>query len=445
MTRAIREHLRDFVALLVLFAIAIGCTGYILANQRLRFPFVEEEPFVLRAAFSDAQAVVPGQGQTVRVAGMRVGDIGDVELRNGVAVVRMELDQKYDDLVHADATALLRPRTGLKDMFVELDPGTREAPLMKAGDTIPIQNTAPDVDADEVLSALDADTRDYLVLLINGAGGGLRGRGTDLREVFRRLGPLHRDLRRLNSAVAERRENLARLVRDYGGTVDELGKRDRDLTRLVVSASAVFDSLAREENNISLAVNRLPGTLNQVERTLTRVQTLGEVMPPAFEAMRPVVRQLHETNQQVRPLAVEATPILRDEIRPFVREARPYLRRVRPAARGLGKASPDLRKSFRELNRFFNMGAYNPGGREPLSNDFETARRRDEGLLFWLAWTTQNGVSVFSTADAAGPFRRIILSATCTTLQGQVQEEPAREILFNLSDALNDPGLCPKG
>jgi phospholipid/cholesterol/gamma-HCH transport system substrate-binding protein len=444
MTRAIREHMRDFVALLVLFAIAIACTGYILSNQRLRFPLIEEKPFVLNAAFSDAQAVVPGQGQTVRVAGMRVGDIGEVQLRGGVAVVRMELDREHRDLVHDDATALLRPRTGLKDMFVELDPGTRAAPLMEAGDTIPIQNTAPDVDADEILSALDADTRDYLVLLINGAGGGLRGRGEDLREVFRRLGPLHRDLRRLNTAVAERRRNLARLIHDYGGTVDELGKRDRDLTTLVASASRVFDSLAREEDNISLAVRRLPGTLDQVERTLQRVDTLGEVMPPGLEAMRPAVRQLHETNLQVRPLAEEATPILRDRIRPFVREARPFLRQVRPAARGLAKASPDLRESFHELNRFFNMGAYNPGGREGLTGDFDTDRRRDEGLLFWLAWTTQNGVSVFSTADAAGPFRRIILSATCSTLQGQVQEEPAREILFNLSDVLNDPGLCAK-
>jgi phospholipid/cholesterol/gamma-HCH transport system substrate-binding protein len=445
MRKAIRDHLRDFVALLVLFAIAIGVTGYILANQRLRFPLVEEKPFVLRAAFSDAQAVVPGQGQTVRVAGMRVGDIGDVELRGGVAVVRMELDREYTDLVHSDATALLRPRTGLKDMFVELDPGTRDAPLMKAGDTIPIQNTAPDVDADEILSAMDADTRDYLVLLINGAGGGLRGRGADLREVFRRLGPLHRDLRRLNTAVAERRRNLARLVHDYGGTVDELGKRDEDLRRLVASASAVFESLSREEQNISLAVNRLPGTLDQVEETLTRVDELGQAMPPAFEAMRPMVRQLHQTNLQVRPFAEEATPLLRDKIRPFVQDARPFVRRVRPAARGLAQASPDLRESFYELNRFFNMGAYNPGGREQLTGDFATDRKRDEGLLFWLAWTTQNGVSVFSTADAMGPFRRIILSATCTTLQGQVQEEPAREILFNLSDVLNDPGLCPKG
>jgi phospholipid/cholesterol/gamma-HCH transport system substrate-binding protein len=330
-------------------------------------------------------------------------------------------------------------------MFVELDPGTRGEPLMQEGDAIPVENTAPDVDADEVLSALDRDTRDYLVLLINGAGGGLRERGGDLRQVFRRLGPLHRDIRRINTAIAERRRNLARLVHDYGGTVDELGRRDRDLTRLVASSSAVFEAWAREEDNISLAVNRLPGTLDQVERTLVRVDELGEVMPPAFEALRPAVRQLDATNRQVLPFVREATPILRDRIRPFVREARPYVKRLRPAARNLGEASPDLRESFRELNRFFNIAAYNPGGREELTGDFETDRARDEGFLFWLAWTTQNGISVFSTADASGPFRRIILSATCTTIQSQVQDEPAREILFNLADVLSDPGLCPKG
>jgi phospholipid/cholesterol/gamma-HCH transport system substrate-binding protein len=441
---AIRTHARDFVAVFVLIAVAIGVSAYIVIHQRLRLPLVHEKPFVLKAEFSDAQAVLPGQGQTVRVAGMRVGDIGDVSLENGVAVVELELDREHRKLVHGDATALLRPRTGLKDMFIELDPGSRDEPVLQEGDAIPVENTAPDVDADEILSALDRDTRDYLVLLINGVGGGLRERGGDLREVFRRLGPLHRDIRRLNSAIAERRRNLARLVHDYGGTVDELGRRDGDLRRLVTSASAVFESWAREEDNISLAISRLPGTLGQVERTLVRVEELGRVMPPAFEALRPAVRQLDATNDQVRPFALEATPILRDEIRPFAREAQPYVSRLRPAVRGLGDASPDLRESFRELNRFFNMASYNPGGRERLSGDFAADRQRDEGFLFWLAWTSQNGLSVFSTADASGPFRRIILSATCTTFLGQVQEEPAREILFNLTDLLSDPGICPK-
>jgi phospholipid/cholesterol/gamma-HCH transport system substrate-binding protein len=441
--RAIKTHLRDFVAILVLLSIGLGVTAYILSNQRLRFPFIDEKPFVLYAEFSDAQAFVPGQGQTVRVAGMRIGDVGDVQLRQGVARVKMEIDQEHNDLVRADATALMRPRTGLKDMFIELDPGTRSEPLLEEDGVIPIQNTAPDVDADEILSAMDRDARDYLVLLINGAGGGLRNRGGDLRQVFRRLGPLHRDLRRLNTAIAERRENLARLIHDYGGTVDELAKRDEDLATLVASSSRVFDSLASEEQNISLAISKLPPTLDQLERTLGRVETLGRVMPPAFNALRPAVRQLDATNDIVRPFALEATPIIRDEIRPFVREAQPYVRRLRPAARRLGDASPDLRESFHELNRFFNIAAYNPGGREPLSGNFAADRERDEGFLFWLAWTSQNGVSVFSTSDAAGPMRRIVLSATCSTLLGQVQEEPAREIIYNLTDVLSDPGLCP--
>ena len=77
MTRAIRKHLADFIALTVLFAIGIGVTGYIISQQESRpyIPFLEKSPFKLKAEFSDAQAVVPGQGQTVRVAGVEVGKI----------------------------------------------------------------------------------------------------------------------------------------------------------------------------------------------------------------------------------------------------------------------------------------------------------------------------------------------------------------------------------
>ena len=125
MSLAIRKHLRDFAAIIVLAAIAVGCAAYILNEQRFRMPLIDEEPFELTAELGNAQGVMPGQGQTVRVAGMRVGDLGEVTLENGVAVVKLELDPEYDDLVRADATALLRPRTGLKDMFLELDPGTK--------------------------------------------------------------------------------------------------------------------------------------------------------------------------------------------------------------------------------------------------------------------------------------------------------------------------------
>ena len=443
MTLAIRKHMRDFAAILALVAVAIACAGYILTQQRLRFPLIEDKPMILKAEFSTGQAVVPGQGQTVRIAGMKIGDIGKVDLKDGRAIVHMEIEREFEDVVHRDATALLRPRTGLKDMFIQLDPGSKSEPLMKEGDTIPLRNTVPDVNPDEILSVLDADTRDYLKLLINGAGKGLDGRSGDLREVFRRLGPLHRDLRRLNTEVAKRRENLTRLIDNYGETIDLLGKRDDELALLVSSSREVMSKMAPQDRNIAEAVSRLPRTLNNVEAALVKVEELGGELEPAFDAMRPAVRQLHETNKQVLPFAREVEPLLRKDIRPFVREARPYVDDLKPAARNLAKASPDLRESFYELNRLFNMLAYNPNGAEKLTGDPAKDAERQEGFLFWLAWVSNNTVSMFNTADAQGPMRRFIVLATCSTIMNQVNEEPAREPLFGATALLNDPKLCP--
>src|SRR5437588_2142936 len=115
MKRAIKTHLRDFIAMMVLVVLAIVVSAYVLSHERLRFPFVESSPFTLNAEFSTGQAVIPGQGQTVRVSGVQIGEVGKVSLKNGVAIVQMQVDQKYKHIIHTDATALLRPKTGLKD------------------------------------------------------------------------------------------------------------------------------------------------------------------------------------------------------------------------------------------------------------------------------------------------------------------------------------------
>jgi phospholipid/cholesterol/gamma-HCH transport system substrate-binding protein len=443
MMRAIRKSLRDFIAVAVLMAISLGTAFYIIQHQRLRIPFVEEKAFILEAEFSDAQGVMPGQGQTIRVAGMRIGDIGKVDLENGRAIVKMEIDQEFKDVVHTDATALLRPRTGLKDMFIELDPGHRTAPVMKEHGRIAVDNTAPDIDAEEILSALDTDTRAYLQLLINGVGKGLKGRGHDLREVLARLGPLHRDLARVNSAFAERRRELARLIHNYGSSITELSTRDHELSTLVEAQSQALERWSSEDRNVSLAVSRLPSTLSKVESALVKVNELGQEIPPGLGALRPAVRQLHKTNLQVRPFALEAMPIIRDRIRPFVRVARPYVRNVRPAAKNLAKGSPDLRETFRELNRFFSIAAYNPNGKEKLTGDQAKDLARDEGLLFWLGWVVQNTNSLFSSGDASGPFRRIALLATCTSYQQITAAEPLAGLILNVTDLLADNNLCP--
>jgi len=447
MRHAIKSHLRDFVAVVGMIALAAAVGAYILSNQRLRFPLIEDKPFEVYVDLQNAQGVTPGQGQTVRVAGMEVGAVGEVKLHEGRARVRLDLETEHDDLVRRDATVLLRPRTGLKDMFLALEPGSRSQPAVPEGGVVPVANTLPDVNSDEILAVLDADTRAYLKLLIGGAGKGLRNRSGDLREVFRRLGPLHRDLAAINSEVVKRKRNLARLVHNYGSTVERLAEEDEDLTALVASASRVFGRLAHEDQRISAAVERLPGALSQTEHTLTRVRELGQVAGPAFRALRPAIREVDPANRELRPLAEKGEPILREKLRPFVRAARPYVEDLEPAARNLSQASPDLRESFYELNRFFNMAAHNPGGAEPLTGDPETDRARDEGLLFWLGWVSHNSNSLFSTADASGPFRRIVLLATCTTYQQMLDQAgsaaPLLEDILGVRALLADSDLCP--
>jgi phospholipid/cholesterol/gamma-HCH transport system substrate-binding protein len=434
---AIRKHLKDFLAVLGLMLIAGGVSVYILGKERLRFPIVQDKPYVLKAEFQTAQAVIAGQGQTVRVSGVRIGDIGAVELKDGRAIVRMDIDRKYADMVHTDATALLRPKTGLKDMFIQLDPGTEDAPVAKENWTIPVDATQPDVNPDEILSTLDADTRDYLRLLISDAGRGLKGRSGDLRDLFRRFEPTHKDLAAVNGAIAERRENLRRLITSLNQLNGELARHDDDVASLVSASSAVMRSFASEEQNISAAVHELPSTQQQTTSSLGQVQRFADVLGPTVEHLRPAARALDPANRAVVPFAKEATPLLADDIRPFVREARPLTRELRPASVQLANAAPGLTRTFKQFNNFFNLLAWNPNGREGPEN-----AARQEGYLFWLAWAQHMAIQLFSSSDANGVFRPVTLAAPCATLEQTIKDQPEIEFLSMLTPLLTDSKAC---
>jgi phospholipid/cholesterol/gamma-HCH transport system substrate-binding protein len=441
MRTAIRKHRRDFIAVLVLLAVAAGVGGYILENQRLRFPLLEDAPFTLKAEMATAQAVLPGQGQTVRVSGVRIGDIGKVKLRpDGRAEITLELDAKYRDLVHTNATALLRPKTGLKDMFLELNPGSPEAPLAREGWTIPVHNTLPDVHPDELLAGLDVDTRDYLRLLLSGAGQGLRGRGGDLQAALARFEPTFRDLAAVSSEVAKRRRELRRLINALNRVNAEMASKDTELSELIKAASQVFRALASESGNVSLAVSRLPGTLRQATVTLRKVDRMARLLGPTSDRLVPVAGAMVRANRATTPFAREAAPLLRRDVRPFVRELRPLVRDLRPTAHGLVEGEPFLTRSFTVLNHLFNLLGYNQNGREGPDNP-----RRDEGYLFYLGWLQHQAASVLSTADAHGPGRSLTIGGTCGTIQGIRQADPVWDLLFGTGGIVTDPAVCGGG
>ena len=436
--RRLRAQARAAAALIGLAVIGLGSAAYIVAHQRLRLPFVDETPFQMQAELATAQAVTPGQGQTVRVAGVQIGEIAKVRLRQGRAIVSMDIQPEYRGLIRRDASALLRPKTGLKDMFLELDPG--RGPRAPAGWTMPIENTAPDVNLDEILAMLDRDTRDYLRLLVDGAGRGLRGRGGDLREVYRMFEPTHRDLARVNSAVATRRASLRRLINSLERLGSELGRREDDLAELVDGAARVFRSYAAEDTNITRAVEVLPDALRETTDALGRVERYAQTLGPTAERLRPVARELGDSNRALQALATEATPILRTRIRPFVRESRPLARDLRPAATNLSQSTPNLTRTFKVLNHVLDLVAYNPNGREGPDK-----AGREEGYLFWIGWVTHLSANVFATADAHGSFRPSLLTAECAVFRNLVKDQPEQEFLMNLTPLLTNPALCGPG
>jgi phospholipid/cholesterol/gamma-HCH transport system substrate-binding protein len=434
--KELRKHWRDVAAIAVLAVLGLVTTWYVLDKQGVRIPVLDERPFELKAELETVQGVTPGEGQAVRVAGVKIGDAETVELDNGHAVVTFAIDR--DDVpIYRDATVLMRPQTGLRDMFFQLDPGTRSAGAVEEGEVLPVENTAPDVPIDEILAALDSDSQAYLRLLLVGGGQGLEGRGRDLGRLLGGLGPINRDLELVSREAAKRRRNLARLVTSLNLVTRAAGRQDEELTELVGAGNETLAAIARQDLNVRRSVALLPSTLSESTRTLGEVSDFAAELGPATQALRPFARHLDEVNASVRELAVSTTPTIKNDIRPFTREARQRVRDLRPAARRLAEATPRLTAVGGKLNRLTNMAAFNPGGAQPPG-----AAGRDEGYLYWAAWLGHNNNSTFSTQDANGNYRRGYFTASCRNIASIAAVNPLAPTITGVDRILGPGGPC---
>lgn len=437
--KAIRDHMRDFVAMLFLVLIALGIGGYILSNQRFYapawVPVFGENFYELEAELETAQAVVPGQGQTVNIAGVKVGEIGKVRLEDGRAVVEMKIRPKYAE-VYRDATILLRPKTGLKDMFLELDPGTKEAgPKLREGERIGVKNTLPDVNPDEILAQLDGDTRDYLRVLLSSGAEALDGdTPAELRETFKRFEPTSRDGKLITAKLAERRRNIRRVMHNFSLLSRELGANDRQLAELVGSANANFEAIGNQDERLQEALRLFPGALEQTETTLARLDRFSGELGPALEKLRPGARALGPALQATRPFLRDTTPVIENELRPFARDVRPVVRDTRRAAGDLAQVTPRLASSFGVLNSLLDTLAYNPEGSE-------------EGFLFWASWLNHLSAQIFTQQDAHGPIRRGLVLVSCgslSALNAAVRpNNPQLNALATFTNFPAEPEICP--
>jgi phospholipid/cholesterol/gamma-HCH transport system substrate-binding protein len=376
MRRAIREHLRDFIAIGVLFVFGLAVTGVILSQQQAPYPswvpFLGDDTIELKAELSTAQAITPGQGQTVNIAGIKVGDITEVDLEEGEAVVTMLVEEKYAPLIHTDATVLMRPRTGLQDMTLELDPGTGSKQV-EDGATLPSAQTQPNVNSDQILASLDGDTQAFLRLLLEGGAEGLGGNGKALSATFRRFEPTARDLAKINGMLSKRRASIERAIHNFKLVSQELGARDTQLADFVDSSDAALQSFADQEASIRESFQELPSALAATRGALESGDQLALQLGPASRALIPSSRALGPALRESRPFFRQTVGPIRTQIRPFTRKVRSPLRKLTGTAKALNKTTPDLTRSLGDVNRLLNAIAFDPPGAE-------------QGYLFYVPW-----------------------------------------------------------
>jgi phospholipid/cholesterol/gamma-HCH transport system substrate-binding protein len=435
MRRAIREHLRDFVAIIALTLLALAVTFGILSQQQYPYPewipFLGKDRFELKAEFSSAQAVTPGQGQTVNIAGVKAGDVTEVNLEDGDAVVTMSLEDEYAPLVHDDATMLLRPRTGLQDITLEMDPGTK-GETVEEGSTIPLSQTQPNVQPDEILATLDGDTQAYLKLLLEGGAQGFGGKAKQFSAGLRRFEPFARDVAKINKLLAKRRQNIRGSIHNFRLVAEELGRNDRVVADWVDSSNAALRAFANQEGSIRETLQEAPSALRETQRALRSSNRFSLASTPALRRLVPAARSLGPALRETRPFFRETAGPIKNQIRPFTRAVQKPFRHLQQAAGPLDDTSKSLKGGLKGLNRVFNALAFNPDGTQ-------------EGYLFWLAWLNHNLNSITSVQDGNGPVPRGLVQITCATAglaQSVSDANETYQLLLDLNRVPRTEEIC---
>jgi phospholipid/cholesterol/gamma-HCH transport system substrate-binding protein len=354
--------------------------------------------------------------------------VGGVKLQNGRAVVTMDIYKKYRP-IYRNASVLLRPRTPLKDMYLELDPGSPSAGAVANNGFLSVANTSPDINVEEILSSLDADTRNYLLLLLgggaqlfhdNGASGAAPSAKavSDLRGTFKRFAPLNRDTATFTKLLAQRTQNIRRSIHNLQLVTRALGSVDGRLTSLINSSNTNFQAISSQDANLEQALTLLPGTLQQTTQTLGKVQAFANASTPALRGLLPFAHAFGPALAAARPLFRQTTPVIRDQLRPFSVAVQPVARILSPASAKLRVATPALTKAIGVLNTLFNTLAYQPKGQQ--------------GYLFWGSWLSHIAQQLTNLQDAHGSVVRGVFIGTCSQLQ-----------LFEVGLANANPALKP--
>jgi phospholipid/cholesterol/gamma-HCH transport system substrate-binding protein len=398
-------------------ALVIGALVYLGFTKDV--PFVGK-PFEVEAVFESANSI--RTSSPVRIAGVNVGKVARIEPQEGGdgAVVVMAIDDAGLP-IHSDATAKIRPRIFLEgNFFVDLTAGSPSAPVLESGDAIKVTQTATPVQLDQLLTALQDDTRADLQDVLDGFSRALNEKPTAAQD--RRADPDTRGetaaeswndsyeygagaLRSsaiFNEALlgTQPDEDISRLIDGGAKTTEALARDEGALQDLVTNFNRTVAALASESSNLQASIRLLGPTLETANATF---DSLNAAFPPTRAFAREVLPGVRET-----PATIEASFPWIEEMRKLLApdELQGLARDLSPATRDLAILTDHLQRLLpqAELVSRCATDTVLPTGDVVIRDEFTKGEGFANYKEFWHAMVGLAGES--QNFDGNGPYVR---------------------------------------
>lgn len=334
----------------VLVVVVVACAAVVAAASGDG----AESAYRVDAEFDRLSGLVTDQD--VRVAGAKVGKIVEIGLtgeRN--ALIGMEVEPGFAPF-RADARCTIRQDSLLGEKFVQCDPGTPDAPELRArGDgapTVPVARTEVPVDIDLILGLSRLPYRERLRILLTELGVGLAGRGAELNAAIRRANPALREANEVLRTVGRDRDGIRRLVEGTNEALGELARRGGRVQSLVERADRATSAAASRRDELDESIRRLPELLAELEPSADRLAALAREGTPALRDLRAAAADLDAFLAEVPPLS-DAAGLALDALGEAAPAGRRASRSALPLTRRLGTAAtelPDIARTATELN-----------------------------------------------------------------------------------------------
>jgi phospholipid/cholesterol/gamma-HCH transport system substrate-binding protein len=272
MTGSLRATIVKFAAFVVAMAVLTTFLFFLFGQYR------GGATTKYSALFANASRLKTGQ--TVRVAGLRVGTVRGVSLRSDKKVlVTFDADRS---IVLTDGTrAAVRYLNLVGDRYLELSDGPGSTKRLPAGSQIPIDHTMPALDLDLLLGGLKPVVRGLNAKDVNTLTQSLvqvfQGQGGTLQSLFSRTSSF-------SNALADNRETVQQVIDHmstvlatidaegdkFSGTIDRLQRFVTGLAAERDPIGAAIDSLDKGTASLADLLSRarppLAGTVDQLNR-----------------------------------------------------------------------------------------------------------------------------------------------------------------------------------